>query len=282
MVKWKYRNLLMGGLICMTIDEMRRMKSELGLTNEQVAMLSGVPLGTVQKVFAGVTSSPRYDTLRALEQMFRAEMTKMPKMLKEPGTVYGSTTGRKKQGEYSIEDYYALPDERRAELIDGVIYDMSTPSVPHQSIALDIRESLRSYVRENKGECIVLASPVDVQIDRDDKTMVQPDVLVVCDRSKVIKRCIYGAPDLIIEVLSPSTRRKDMTVKLSKYSTAGVREYWLVDPDRKKIVVYDLENEEIPQVYGREAQVPVGIFGGKCRIGFGEIFGYVDFLDDRE
>ena len=128
----------------------------------------------------------------------------------------------------------------------------------------------------------MLASPVDVQIDRDDKTMVQPDVLVVCDRSKVIKRCIYGAPDLIIEVLSPSTRRKDMTVKLSKYSTAGVREYWLVDPDRKKIVVYDLENEEIPQVYGREAQVPVGIFGGKCRIGFGEIFGYVDFLDDRE
>lgn len=263
----------------MTMDEMRRMKSELGLTNEQVAMLSGVPLGTVQKVFAGVTSSPRYDTLRALEQMFRAEM---PKMLKEPGTVYGSTTGRKKQGEYSIEDYYALPDERRAELIDGVIYDMSAPSVPHQSIALDIREILRSYVRENKGEYIVLASPVDVQIDRDDKTMVQPDVLVVCDRSKVIKRCIYGAPDLIIEVLSPSTRRKDMTVKLFKYAEAGVREYWLVDPDRKKIVVYDLENEEIPQVYGREAQVPVGIFGGKCRIGFGEIFGYVDFLDDRE
>ena len=266
----------------MTLDEMRRMKSELGLTNEQVAMLSGVPLGTVQKVFAGVTSSPRYDTLRALEQMFRAEMTKMPKMLKEPGTVYGSTTGRKKQGEYTIEDYYALPDERRAELIDGVIYDMGVPSVPHQSIALDIREILRSYVRENKGECIVLASPVDVQIDRDDKTMVQPDVLVVCDRSKVIKRCIYGAPDLIIEVLSPSTRRKDMTVKLFKYAEAGVREYWLVDPDRKKIVVYDLENEEIPQVYGREAQVPVGIFGGKCRVGFGEIFGYVDFLDDRE
>ena len=96
----------------MTIEEMKRRKRELGYTNQMIADRSGIPLSTVQKVFAGVTSSPRYDTLRALEQMFRAEMTKMPKMLKEPGTVYGSTTGRKKQGEYTIEDYYALPDER--------------------------------------------------------------------------------------------------------------------------------------------------------------------------
>ena len=84
-----------------------------------------------------------------------------------------------------------------------------------------------------------MAAPMDVQLDCDDKTMVQPDVMVVCDRDKITRKCIYGAPDLAVEILSDSTKKKDMYVKLGKYMEAGVREYWLVDPKGKKVIVYD-------------------------------------------
>lgn len=257
----------------MTVTEMRRKKQELGYTNEMIAELSGVPLGTVQKIFAGVTGSPRYDTLQALEKIFKPQSDSA---ISEAVMAYQV----KKPGEYTVEDYYALPDEQRVELINGILYDMAAPTTVHQSLSLAIGQRLANYIMGKKGECMTFLAPVDVQIDCDDKTMLQPDILVVCDRSKIIDRCIYGAPDLIIEILSPSTRRKDMSIKLAKYADAGVREYWLVDPDRKKVVVYDLEHEEIPMVYGFDAKVPAGIFDGECVIDFAEIYEYVGFLYD--
>mgnify|MGYP000438242551 FL=1 len=133
-----------------------------------------------------------------------------------------------------MEDYYALPEEQRVELIDGVIYDMSAPTSVHQLLGTEILLVLKDYIRKQHGRCVLIASPIDVQLDCDDKTMVQPDVIVVCDREKIQNRCIFGAPDFVAEVLSESTRKKDLVLKLNKYMTAGVREYWLVDPDRKK------------------------------------------------
>ncbi|EOS79309.1 hypothetical protein C817_02869 [Dorea sp. 5-2] len=254
----------------MTVSEMRKRKKELGYTNEKVSELSGVPLGTVQKIFAGVTDSPRYDTLQALEKIFVKEWS----MLMESVAEYRV----KRQGEYTLEDYYALPDERRVELIDGVLYDMSAPTPVHQLIGSEIRERLSAYIKGKGGRCIPLVSPIDVQLDRDDKTVLQPDVLVVCDRSKIIRRCIYGAPDFIVEILSPATRKKDLTVKLGKYIQAGVSEYWIVDPDKKKVAVYDFAHGELPAVYGFDSRVPVGIFCGECEIDFAEIYGYISFL----
>ena len=125
---------------------------------------------------------------------------------------------------------------------------------------------------------MVLPSPVSVQLDEDDRTMIQPDVVICCDREKILQSHVYGAPDMVIEILSPSTRKKDMGLKLKKYITARVREYWMVDPDKKKVVVYDLENEELPVVYGFENRVPVGIFQGECEIDFSEIYESVKFL----
>lgn len=254
----------------MTVSEMRKRKKDLGYTNEKISELSGVPLGTVQKIFAGVTDSPRYDTLQALEKIFVKEWS----MLMESVTAYQV----KRQGEYTLEDYYALPDERRVELIDGVIYDMSAPTSIHQLIGSEIRERLRSHIKEKGGTCIPFVAPMDVQLDCDDKTMLQPDVLVVCDRSKIIRRCIYGAPDFIAEILSPSTRKKDLTVKLKKYIGAGVSEYWIVDPDKKKVAVYDFAHEELPAVYGFDSKIPVGIFDGECEIDFAEVYEYISFL----
>lgn len=186
----------------MTVEEMKQRKKELGYSNEKLSELSGVPLGTVQKVLAGVTRSPRYETLIALERVLKKQTDRIGEALPE--------TSEKRQGDYTVEDYYLIPKERRVELIDGVIYDMASPTAIHQILSTELCNIIRSYISQQKGRCIVMAAPMDVQLDCDDKTMVQPDVMVICGRDKITRKCIYGAPDLAVEILSDSTKKKDM------------------------------------------------------------------------
>lgn len=266
--------------MAMTVEEMRNRKRQLGYSYEKIAQLSGVPLSTVQKILGGATKAPRYSTLQQLERIFLiAGEEKKPSygyagMIREESVYH---TG-KEQGDYTLEDYYGMPEEKRAELIDGVIYDMSAPSSLHQAIAARVWKQIDDYIEKEKGTCIPLFAPVDVQLDRDDRTMVQPDVLVVCDRGKFRGGVVYGAPDFVVEILSASTRRKDAYLKLSKYQSAGVREYWIVDPEKKKVIVYDLANDEIPVICGFEDKIPVRILDGRCTIDFAVIYEYVQFL----
>jgi Uma2 family endonuclease len=179
---------------------------------------------------------------------------------------------------YTLEDYLKLPDEQRVELIDGVFYDMAAPTTVHQSIAGFLYKKFLDFVMENKGPCFPFISPVDVQLDCDDKTVVQPDVLVVCDRSKYRNGRVFGAPDLVVEVLSPSSRKKDMQIKLAKYYNAGVREYWIIDPEKKLLVQYDMEHLELPVVYNADMEIPVLIWDGTCRIDLKEMYEAISFL----
>ena len=275
----------------MRIDEMREQKRQLGLTNEQIAAASGVPLGTVQKVFSGITKSPRYDTLLALEKVFSGEgagkdtAELRPDFVQENSgyTVEGSSaksTG-KKPGEYTVEDYLRLPDDRRYELIDGYLYVMEAPTSGHQMTGGMIYRELINYVLEKGGECTPFISPLDVQLNNDNKTMVQPDVIVVCDRSKMKGGKCHGAPDLVVEVLSPSSIWKDMSLKYDKYFHAGVREYWLIDLKGKRILVNLMnENEAVCRIYGMEDRVPVSIFGGDCLIDFKKIWEHTAWLEE--
>ena len=148
-------------------------------------------------------------------------------------------------------------------------------------LATEIWQPLKDYIRKKEGDCVPIVSPIDVQLDCDDKTMLQPDVLVVCDRGKIIRRCIYGAPDFIVEIFNPANSKKYMTVKLGTYVMAGVSEYWIVDPDKKKVVVYDFAHEEFPAVYGFDSKIPVGIFDGECVVDFAEIYQYISFLYEQ-
>ena len=256
----------------MTLEEMRARKRELGYTYDMIAELSGLPVGTVQKVFLEITKSPRYDTLMALERILKP---KQVYMVKET-SAYNVEV---KQGQYTIEDYLRLPEEERVELIDGVIYDMAAPTDKHQIIGNEIYARFRDYIRKNKGKCITITAPLDVQLDCDNKTMVQPDVVIVCDRNKFKEGRVFGAPDLIVEVLSESTKKKDIIIKGAKYSAAGVREYWLVDPKKKRVHVYYYEQEELlPVMYTFEQKVPVGIWNGECEVDFAEIYEYMSFL----
>lgn len=178
----------------------------------------------------------------------------------------------------SMEDYYELPDDHRAELIDGVFYDMAAPSLAHQGAAAELYGRLRDYIVSQKGNCYPLMSPFDVQLDCDDRTMVQPDVAVVCDRNKLDNRCVFGAPDLVIEILSDSSVKRDCVLKLSKYMEAGVREYWIADLESKRVLVYESGREVRLSVYGMDERIPVGIFNGNCEIDFSEIYQWIRFL----
>lgn len=248
----------------MTIHDLKQRKEELGYSYETISILSGVTLKKVEELFEeNKVTTITYEEKYAIEKVLSTTI----EQIKETNTAYMS----KKQGEFTIEDYYAIPEDVRVELIDGVIYYMATPTTNHQHLVIEIAYTLMNHVKKNKGRCNVLVSPLSVQLDCDDKTMVQPDVLVVCDENKISKKGIFGAPDLVVEVLSPSTRKKDMSIKLAKYMGAGVREYWLVDPDARRIIVYNWEQEEILNIYGFEDKVPVGIFDGKCVVDFAEV-----------
>ncbi len=198
------------------------------------------------------------------EQIVNEDILKKNPSLRvsEPAVAYGT----KSQGEYTLEDYYALPDDQRVELIDGVFYDMASPLFVHQRAGGEIYRQIANYIMDRGGACIPFIAPVDVQLDCDDKTMVQPDVGILCDQSKRRKRVIYGAPDFLVEVLSSSTRRKDMILKLQKYVNAGVREYWMVDLHRKVVLTYFFEAEDYPIIYGFEDPIPVRIYGGDLMI----------------
>ena len=143
---------------------------------------------------------------------------------------------------------------------------VAEPTSIHQKIVGKIYSAFEKYVDDYQGTCIPLIAPVDVQLDCDDHTMVQPDILIVCDKNKQIYPWVVGAPDLIVEVVSPSNCAMDVIKKRYKYEKAGVREYWIVFPE-KKIEVFLFEKNQVNQ-YCFEDFVPVDIWDGKCNIDF--------------
>lgn len=327
----------------MTLEELKQRKRELGYSNDKIAQLSGVPLGTVMKIFGGVTKSPRSQTLQALEKvltpgkrreirysdfctpdgegdptaMWLHDSAGAPPYEQEglAGQGRGYDGGARltyaqeglaaeaapayhveQKRKFTIDDYYAFKDEKRRELIDGKFFIMEAPSVKHQVIIGELfslfRECVKAHGKEK--ECRVLLSPCDVQLDRDKYTMVQPDLMIVCDGEKLRTRVCYGAPDLAVEVMSPSSRSRDAVLKLNKYAKAGVREYWLVDPENRSVIVClpetdggISESEEAGRVdmkekngrrsknsggtyrqYSFDDTIPVSISGGECEIDF--------------
>lgn len=163
---------------------------------------------------------------------------------------------------YTSEDYWNLPEGHRAELIDGQLYDMAPPSRMHQKLISQFMLVLGQYIRDHHGTCEVYPAPFAVNLDAEDKDWVEPDISVICDTSKLDDRGCNGAPDLVVEVVSPSSRRIDYSTKNALYSEAGVREYWIVDPEKERTTVYRYEDDAAPIVYPFADNIPVGIFPG--------------------
>ena len=167
-----------------------------------------------------------------------------------------------KNDHYTSEDYWNLPEEERAELINGKFYDMAPPSRIHQKLVSKLTALLNQYIADHHGSCEVYPAPFAVNLDADDKDWVEPDISVICDPNKLTDRGCSGAPDLIFEIVSPASRKMDYSLKNMIYSQAGVREYWIVDPAKEKVVVYCYENDSDPCLYSFDADVPGGIYPG--------------------
>ena len=163
---------------------------------------------------------------------------------------------------YTEEDYYNLPENVRAELIDGQIYYMSAPSRIHQEILMFLSKIIANYIDSKKGPCKVYPAPFAVKLFEDDnRTVVEPDISVICDPNKLTDRGCTGAPDWIVEIISPTTASHDHIRKLNLYADAGVKEYWIVDPLSKKIFVYHLEQEDFKaDSYTFQDKIKVNIY----------------------
>lgn len=265
-----------------TLAEILRIKAEKGYSVSKLSEYSGVPVETLRKILAGNTTDTMEADLAALENvLFQDACTYhldgiSPNMVAEAQSYYSTLQGKKRQGEYTLEDYHNMPEDRRAELIDGVIYDMASPSPLHQMIAGMVYARILAFIEKNKGDCIPFIAPADVQLDCDDRTMVQPDVFILCKQDRLRRFGICGAPDFVLEVLSGSTRKKDMTVKLTKYMEAGVKEYWVIDPEKRLLIVYIGEEEGIPRLYPLQGDVGMNLYDGNLRIDLNEINGLID------
>lgn len=161
---------------------------------------------------------------------------------------------------YTEDDYYALPEDARAELIGGQIYYQEAPSRIHQEILMSVSKNIANYIDAKRGSSKIYPAPFAVKLHEDKKTIVEPDICVICDKNKLTDKGCTGAPDWIIEIVSPGNSSHDYIRKLNLYAEAGVREYWIVDPNRRTVTVNYFEDDSITVQYPFGAVIKVNIY----------------------
>ena len=190
----------------------------------------------------------------------------------------GAQMALEQEKSYTYGDLIDMDDETRYELYNGELVALAAPLLPHQIITTEIVRQLATYLLGKK--CRVLQSPVDVRLfekegdeRRNAKTVLQPDALIVCDPKKLDIHGVKGAPDLVIEVLSPSTMKYDLRLKYNLYQKAGVKEYWIVDPEKQIVSVYTLEDGRYnaAAVYNSQSEILVGVLDD-CKIDLRTVF----------
>lgn len=250
----------------MDVSDLKKMKSNSKLTNAEIAELSGIPVSTVNKIFSGATQNPRYATLLAIEQVLATkekipftydELKQEPTMIREANAAYQYNARR-----YNGQDIEKLSEWSRAELIDGRLYMLSAPNRMHQFLVTKLLFAIEGHIQKNKGGCHVYTSPFDVRLFKDDQTVVQPDLLVVCNKDILTEKGCSGAPDWVIEIVSKSNSVHDYINKMLQYQKAGVREYWIVDPFQEAVTVYNFENPKMSGKYSYSEEISSGVLEG--------------------
>ena len=291
----------------MTVAELKAKKKELKITTYELSRMADVPNGTLSKILTGETKNPSHATMEKLEQiLMREEMERrltayriamgqyfennpsgsqkefeeiyrrenhlndapiyLSTRVSEEPFVYGATV--RQDTRVTTEDPVMRLGGRDRELIDGTIITCDMPGVAHQDMVERIGEQIRSYIKANGGTCKVYVAGLNVYLDEDEYTLVIPDVVVVCNQEKLKDKGLYGAPDWVIEVVSPSTREVDYHKKLYKYMSAGVREYWIVDMDREMVSVCTNGEPMQVTIYHFGEEIPVELYERKLIIQF--------------
>ena len=160
----------------------------------------------------------------------------------------------------TLKQYEDFPEEKRVEVFDGVVYDMASPSQIHQTILTELLVMIRNYIKSKGGNCSVFPVPFDVKLSDKPLTIVRPDIMVICDKAKLDGKRCNGAPDFVIEIVSPSNPADDYIRKLYYYKNAKVREYWIVDPRRKSVTVNYFEEDILSIPYTFDSTIKVNIY----------------------
>lgn len=160
----------------------------------------------------------------------------------------------------TLKQYETLPEEKRVEVFDGIVYDMASPSRIHQALITNLITTFHTYIQKKSGDCEVFPAPFDVILSQTPLTIVQPDIMVVCDKDKLDEQRCNGAPDFIIEIVSPGNPADDYVRKLYYYKNYGVREYWIVDPRRKTVTVNYFEGNMLNIQYSFDSTIKVNIY----------------------
>lgn len=189
-------------------------------------------------------------------------MAKKLNIMKERREEGGMLMPLLKKDYYTIKDIEELPEGERAELIDGQIYMLATPSTRHQRLSRFLFKKIDSYIESKKGKCEVFYAPFGVFLKNEKwgEDFVEPDLMVICDPNKVDEKGCHGAPDWVIEIVSPSSKMRDYLQKANLYMSNGVREYWVVDPIRETTVVYKHEEEGVQIIHKFGESIKVGIY----------------------
>ncbi|MDO4555982.1 MAG: Uma2 family endonuclease, partial [Lachnospiraceae bacterium] len=148
----------------------------------------------------------------------------------------------------------------RVEIFDGIVYDIASPSQIHQSLSMQLSTVINNYILSKNGFCSIFSAPFDVKLSDNPLTVVQPDIMVICDKDKLDEKRCNGAPDFIIEIVSPSNPSDDYIRKLYYYQNYGVREYWIVDPRRKTVTVNFFESDILNVQYSFDSVIKVNIY----------------------
>lgn len=235
----------------LNVNEIIALKKKLRITNKALSERTGVPLITIAKIMSGKTENPRRETLLALEAGLLPDSVlrdsvfpegRTSRVLRDPGAL----PTHEQEDLYTYEDYLRIPEGQNVELMEGRLYSMSSPSWVHSSIVDEFCFQMQSQIRSRNGNCIARQGPVDVKLDvtSDRQTVVVPDFFILCDRSKITPAGLSGAPDFILEVLSPATRHLDIGNKMVLYRAFGVREYWIIDPENKRLILFNFMDEK--------------------------------------
>ena len=286
----------------LTLDEMKKIRKKKNMSYEEISRKSGVSISSVQKLFGSKDSNPRNATIAKLNKAFEISevydihddhfsrtKTHMVSDINNRYNIYGEgkilSGGSDLLGSmsgYTYEDYLAmeLPEGKRVEVIDGVIYDMASPTQTHQAILGYLHNYIYNELRKRKRKCIPFIAPFDVRLDFSNgpTTVVQPDLLIKCsedDRVDEEGKELPWVPRFIIEILSPSSRSKDMFVKTKKYKESGIVEYWMIDDKAKQVVKYNFEKDSI-ELFGYDSVIGIDIFEGDIKINMRELQDYLE------
>ena len=160
----------------------------------------------------------------------------------------------------TLEQYENLPENVRVEVFDDVIYDLASPSQIHQTISMELSNIIYNYIKKKNGSCQIFSAPFDVKLSDKPLTIVQPDIMVICDKNKLDGKRCNGAPDFIIEIVSPGNPADDYIRKPYYYKNYGVREYWIVDPRRKIVTVNYFEGNIVSVQYPFDSIIKINIY----------------------